>query len=111
MQRLASDLAAGAQSSAANQSAVDSLGNPIVPGAQQPVLSATSGRRRWCTATPRYGGLQPQSRDAMPSKRGMFENPSQIADAAQQALGADTGSYQQRRPVQSLNPDISQARS
>ncbi|MBU6450693.1 MAG: type IV secretory system conjugative DNA transfer family protein [Cyanobacteria bacterium REEB67] len=84
--------------------AVDSFGNPIV-GATQPMLSATSAANP--AATPRYGGLQPQSRDAMPSKRGMFENPSQIADAAQQALGADANSYQ-RRPVRSLNPDVSQ---
>lgn len=58
------------------------------------------------SATPRYGGLAPQSRDAMPSKRGLFENASQIAETAHQVLngGVDPANAQ-RRPITSLNAD------
>lgn len=77
------------------QGPVDSFGNPMPVG-----LSATSTP----SATPRYGGLAPQSRDAMPSKRGLFEGASQIAETAQQVLQGQMESGQ-RRPVTSLSPD------
>jgi hypothetical protein len=82
---------------------VDSFGNPVT-NADGTYLSATSVANQ--NAAPRYGGLKPQSREAMPSKRPMFENASQIADSAQQTLapGADSSNFQ-RRPVRSLNPD------
>jgi hypothetical protein len=89
-------------SGAAAPGLVDSFGNPIGDGS--PVLSATGGNA--AQATPRYGGLKPQTREAMPSKRPMFEGASQIADAAQQALAPGDNGYQ-RRPVHSLNPDVS----
>jgi len=93
-------------SGAAGEVAVDSFGNPI-SSAEAAKLSATSAANP--TAAPRYGGLKPQSREAMPSKRPMFEGASQIADAAQQALSpGEGGNTYQRRPVHSLNPDVSQ---
>ncbi|MBS1990986.1 MAG: type IV secretory system conjugative DNA transfer family protein [Cyanobacteria bacterium SZAS LIN-3] len=82
--------------------AVDSFGNPIVNPDALPLSATGAGQQ---PNGPRYGGLKPQSRDAMPSKRGMFENPSQIADAAQQALAPGGENTHQRRPVRSLNPD------
>ena len=85
--------------------AVDSFGNPVA-SADGTYLSATSVASQ--NAAPRYGGLKPQSREAMPSKRGMFENPSQIADAAQQALAPGADANYQRRPVRSLNPEVGQ---
>ncbi len=71
-----------AEASGASDIAVDSFGNPI-SSAEAAKLSATSAANP--TAAPRYGGLKPQNREAMPSKRPMFEGASQIADAAQQA--------------------------
>jgi hypothetical protein len=59
-------------------------------------LSATPQQ----TATPRYGGLAPQSRDAMPGKRALFEGASQIAETAQQVL-----SDNQRKPVTSFGSE------
>jgi len=83
---------------------VDSFGNPI-SGPEALPLSATGAGGPANGA--RYGGLKPQSREAMPSKRGMFENASGIADAAQQSLAPGGENTHQRRPVRSLNPDVS----
>lgn len=95
--------------------AVDSFGN-VVNGTAEVIgngLSAVPGQQ----ATPRYGGLRPQTREAMPSKRGLFESASEIANTAQQVLNpnsptssSNTGEpnlNQTRRPMTSLNPDVS----
>lgn len=85
--------------------AVDSLGNPIAQ-APETALSATPQP----TATPRYGGLAPQTRDAMPSKRGLFEGASQIAETAQQVLNNDPNQAQ-RRPITSFNSEKESGKS
>lgn len=95
--------------------AVDSFGN-VVDGNAEVIgtgLSAVPGQQ----ATPRYGGLRPQAREAMPSKRGLFESASEIANTAQQVLNpnspanpsssAEPNLNQTRRPMTSLNPDVS----
>ena len=89
--------------------AVDSFGNPIDGNSEVASngLSAIPGQQ----ATPRYGGLRPQTRDAMPNKRGLFESASEIASTAQQVLNpnlpAEPNLNQTRRPMTSLNPDVS----
>lgn len=70
---------------------------PVVETAPQNNLSATAQPH----ATPRYGGLAPQSREALPSKRGLFEGASQIAETAQQVLSGPAEAP--RRPITSLN--------
>ncbi|MDQ5937469.1 MAG: Type secretory system conjugative transfer family protein [Cyanobacteriota bacterium erpe_2018_sw_21hr_WHONDRS-SW48-000092_B_bin.40] len=100
-----------AASSPSGNVAVDSFGNVIDSGeVSGNGLSALPGQQ----ATPRYGGLRPQTRDAMPSKRGLFESASEIANTAQQVLnpnGPNSASEpnlnQTRRPMTSLNPDVS----
>jgi len=89
--------------------AVDSFGNPVDGNAEVigTGLSAVPGQQN----TPRYGGLRPQTRDAMPSKRGLFESASEIANTAQQVLNPNVPTEpnlnQTRRPMTSLNPDVS----
>ncbi|CAN5354819.1 hypothetical protein BH11CYA1_BH11CYA1_25400 [soil metagenome] len=89
--------------------AVDSFGNAVDSSAEaaNSGLSAVPGQQ----ATPRYGGLRPQTRDAMPGKRGLFESASEIANTAQQVLNpnlpAEPNLNQTRRPMTSLNPDVS----
>jgi hypothetical protein len=98
-----------AASSPSGNVAVDSFGN-VIDGTAEVTsngLSALPGQQ----ATPRYGGLRPQTRDAMPSKRGLFESASEIANTAQQVLNpnlpAEPNLIQTRRPMTSLNPDVS----
>jgi len=100
-----------AASSPSGNVAVDSFGNVIDSGeVSGNGLSALPGQQ----ATPRYGGLRPQTRDAMPSKRGLFESASEIANTAQQVLNPNSPNSasepnlnQTRRPMTSLNPDVS----
>jgi hypothetical protein len=95
-----------AEANGGNQNvAVDSMGNAVDgPSAGEGSLSALPGQQ----ATPRYGGLRPQTRDAMPSKRGLFESASEIANTAQQVLNPTEPTLNQtRRPMTSLNPDVS----
>lgn len=104
-----------AASSPSGNVAVDSFGN-VVDGNAEVIgngLSAVPGQQ----ATPRYGGLRPQTREAMPSKRGLFESASEIANTAQQVLNPNSPNSsssagepnlnQTRRPMTSLNPDVS----
>jgi hypothetical protein len=100
-----------AASSPSGNVAVDSFGN-VIDSAEVSGngLSALPGQQ----ATPRYGGLRPQTRDAMPSKRGLFESASEIANTAQQVLNPNSPNSasepnlnQTRRPMTSLNPDVS----
>ncbi len=79
-------------SNSSNGPAVDSMGNVIDGSDGQ--LSAIPGQQ----ATPRYGGLRPQTREAMPSKRGLFENGGG---------NPEPNLNQTRRPMTSLNPDVS----
>ena len=71
---------------------VDSMGNVLDGSDGQ--LSAIPGQQ----ATPRYGGLRPQTREAMPSKRGLFDNANG---------NVEPNLNQTRRPMTSLNPDVS----
>ncbi len=85
-----------AQAAPAQAPAASAFIDPVET-APQNNLSATAQPH----ATPRYGGLAPQSRDAMPSKRGLFEGASQIAETAQQVLSGPGEAP--RRPITSLN--------
>ncbi len=78
--------------SSQSPAAVDSMGN-VLDGSEGQ-LSAIPGQQ----ATPRYGGLRPQTREAMPSKRGLFENGGG---------SPEPNLNQTRRPMTSLNPDVS----
>lgn len=99
-------------SAVSGNGAVDSFGN-VVGGNAEVLgngLSAVPGQQ----ATPRYGGLRPQTREAMPSKRGLFDSASEIANTAQQVLNPNSSNSsvepnlnQTRRPMTSLNPDVS----
>jgi hypothetical protein len=94
-----------AEVASAPADAVDSFGNPIAQvqtgaAGELPGLSALPSQ----TPTPRYGGMKPQTREAMPTKRGLFENPADIADAAKQMT--EPNFNQTRKAVTSLTPDV-----
>jgi Type IV secretory system Conjugative DNA transfer len=94
-----------AEVASAPADSVDSFGNPIAQvqtgaAGELPGLSALPSQ----TPTPRYGGMKPQTREAMPAKRGLFENPADIADAAKQMT--EPNFNQTRKAVTSLTPDV-----
>jgi hypothetical protein len=88
---------------------VDSFGNPVYSTVGASTAEAGLSALPSQGASPRYGGLRPQSRDAMPGKRGLFENAASIADTAQQVHtnSQEPNFNQTRRPVTSLTPDVS----
>lgn len=86
---------------------LDSFGNPVYGEKSEGNLSAlpSSNGNAGSGNSPRYGGLRPTSRDAMPSKKGLFDN-AQAGGEADVNSGHNDGNFNQnRRPVTSLNPD------